>query len=430
MYRLLFWLATFAFAFNAYRPWIANISLADALYFLSLITLLITALTDRRTKIRFGLAHPFWIPSLLILLGGLIASLHSEFPLISARVSATQFYIFTLWLALGIWMSQAGEMERIIVALIAGSTVASFFAIVDFVFGLRTGWWFVTTPNLLDRTFWYRSGGTLGNPNELALYNAVVIPLMVDRILHWFSQAKKSLLSWRMFLQGLCFLIIFLGLIFSGSATGIIGALISSSIVFASYLLAKSSRRNIHLLAARGLFIPLILSAFGFVVFLFFPNYVDATITNLAYQNMLLRVTNLSLTARAILLQKGFELLAENPFWGYGMDQTGTAGLSLGTAQYLTDLYIHNTIIQMWFGGGVLALTGAVLLYWHCLRHAWNAIVDFMRGVAPPYILGLAASTVSWILMDQVQANIYQRFKWLVIALLIGQLNRSRCRNT
>ena len=424
MYKFLFWLATFALAFNAYRPWAANVSISDALYVAAMAALLMGTLARRRPGQRFHWSHPFWLPSVLILFGGLIASFGSGFQLASIRVSLTQFYIFTVWLALGIWMSRAGELEMAVTALIAGSTVACLFAIVDFVFGLRTGLWFVTNPNLFERTFWYRTGGSLGNPNELALYSAVVIPIVLDRLLHLFSDEKQAAFSSRALLYSLCFIILAAGLIFSGSATGIVGVLISGLVILTAWLFARPSRHSIRLLAWRGAQVLGFLAVAGFLAHALYPEYAEKVAANLAFQNTFLRATGSSIATRAEFLRKGLDLLFENPFWGYGMDQTGTGGLSRDASQYLTDLYIHNTVIQMWFGGGLFALTGALLLYWRGLKLAWQGVVLYVRGAAPAYVLGLAASTVSWILMDQVQANIYQRFKWLVVALLVGQLHR------
>jgi O-antigen ligase len=214
------------------------------------------------------------------------------------------------------------------------------------------------------------------------------------------------------------------GLIFSGSATGIVGVLISSAIIAAAWMWRQHSGGNLRLVAVRGALALLMVAAIGTAAASAFPGYVERVAANLSFQNVFLRATSSSIATRAEFLRKGLDLLLENPLLGYGMDQTGTGGLSRDASEYLTELYIHNTVIQMWFGGGIFALLGALVLYGRGLRLAWEGMRAYVLGAAAPWVLGLAASTVSWILMDQVQANIYQRFKWLIVALLIGQLHK------
>src|SRR5207253_7581745 len=108
-------------------------------------------------------------------------------------------------------------------------------------------------------------------------------------------------------------------------------------------------------------------------------------------------------------------LLSHDPVTGYGMENVGTSP----TQTIGFDL--HNTILQSWVAGGVLAFLGTVWLYATVLIGGWRAA---RKG--DPLTLALFAACVAFVMMDMFHPHLYMRFKWFAAALLIATLHSSR----
>jgi MFS family permease len=132
--------------------------------------------------------------------------------------------------------------------------------------------------------------------------------------------------------------------------------------------------------------------------------------------NRTLQVTGPS---RWEVMRESLTLISASPILGYGMDQ-GT--LRLPSSKWLTSDGVHNTILQTWLGGGILAFCGVILVYGIALRRAFQTMVMQARGTGKLHTMGLAASVFGWFLIDMTQPSIYLRYTWITVALLIGLL--------
>jgi O-antigen ligase len=129
------------------------------------------------------------------------------------------------------------------------------------------------------------------------------------------------------------------------------------------------------------------------------------------------RVATITGPSRWMVMQEAVVLIGAKPLTGYGMDQ---GNLQLASGQWVTSDGVHNTILQNWLGGGVLAFLGALMLYGCALVLSAQTIRAYLRRQAPPLSLGLAVSIIGWTLIDMTQPSIYLRYTWITAALLFG----------
>jgi len=80
---------------------------------------------------------------------------------------------------------------------------------------------------------------------------------------------------------------------------------------------------------------------------------------------------------------------------------------------------LHNTVLQSWVAGGILAGLGTVCLYATILLVGWRSLQHCDRD---PFVLSLFGACVAFITMDMVHPHLYMRFKWFAAALLIASV--------
>jgi len=407
-----FWLATLLLVFNLVRPFAFPISIPDGLYMLAFLALIWEGVARKRPRGEWLPFHPLWLPSYLILVGGLMASMNAVSPGSSIRVTLTAFYVFTFWTSMTVVMVRRGHIERMITALILGTVFTSAVAIFDFLSGTQIGQIFTNSGQVeAVRVFYYRASGTMGHPNELSMLIAVVGPVVLSRVLDSGNVSVRIRLA-----NALVFSILVLALLFTGSATGVVGIGVACTIVL--LVRARSSQLITHpLFLVRAVLFSL--AALVLLMVFVSPLAARLGITDrLARQDMLYRITELSVPNRYRLMQEALNHIIANPLLGEGMDQTATGGLT--SSQIVTTIYVHNTLVEAWLAGGLVVVLGLLALYWQVLSLAARGIVASLRDSSVPCLLGLSASSIGWIVMDMGQPAIYQRYKWLVAGLVIG----------
>ena len=417
MINLLFVFGTYSLIFNMIRPF-AGISLPDAFFFASFILVIIEGIMKRRSIKVWLPYHPLWFPAFLFLIGGLLSSINAVRGLTSISIAIKQFYTFSLWVSLCIVMVKRGNTRKIITTLIIGALTTAVVALLDYIFNFGIGNFLVITfyPEQ-NFDFYYRTGGTFGHPNELAMFLAIVFPLTASRYLECSISIGKT-----KFLRTLYFLTLiieFLAILASGSLTGLLGVFISSCILLFVFL-AK------HPLVSKPKILLINISTticFAMVFWLIIVPFINERgfLDNLIKQNSIYRVSQITGPDRMKLLQEGLDYIQDHPILGAGMDQGGTGGLAV--SDLVTSYYIHNTIIQSWVAGGIFVFIGSLLLYILVVIFAVSGIKKYISTkVTSEFIVGLSSSIFGWVIMDMLQANIYQRYKWLVVGLIVGNL--------
>jgi len=248
----------------------------------------------------------------------------------------------------------------------------------------------------------------MGHPNEQGMFLGVTFPLLVDSIIRSIDKHKSVV---NIIFQLLLLSIIFTGALMAGSVTGYLGMAVSSLIVI-------FSRKNYK----KALFIVYIV-VLSSLIYIFLSNNnlaqtPDKLGVSLNQSRNLARAVEVTGPIRVQLMKEGIDYIISSPFIGAGMDQSGTG--EINNNERVTSFYIHNTILQAWVAGGLFTFIGTLLVYFNSLKLAFNGIRVALKRSVSPYVVALSATTIGLFCMDMAQANIYQRFKWILVALLFG----------
>lgn len=403
---ILYTLATFGLIFNEVRHFGVNVSIPDALYVATLGWVIWRGLADRRPAAEWLPIHPLWIAAVLILAGGLLSSANAAEPFTSLAITLKACFVFSAWISLGVVMARRGQTARVLKAFLLGVVGTSLVAIYDFVSGAHLGQ--TISGDTLNR--WGRYGGTLGHPNTFGGITAVAIPLLLNAVLCQINRRKS--IPAAACLAGL--LVVVTGSLLSGSTSSYMSWAAGSAVVAGSHLVSHLQRGGDW---RERLWLVGIVGGAGIGLALLFGQV--ETFQRFSWDSIVNRVTGRTGPERLELIDQAMRYLETSPGIGAGMDQSGTGELEEG--QLVTRIYVHNTIIQSWVAGGILALLGVLFLYARSLSLAastlWNG---FRRRAAWGYELGLAASIIGKFLFDMVQPTLYSRYAWLPAALLLG----------
>jgi len=411
----LFIMGTATLALNQFRPFSLNVSLTNVCYLLSGVYVFIEWIQNKDSIKKYIPFHPFFVPACLILFGGILSSINAHNLLSNISVTLKEFFIFSIWMSVGVRLSRDGWTGKIINLLILGAVFSSLVSISDFIFGTHFGQLFVAHGSIaqfqepLQLVFGInRYGGSMGHPNEQGMFLGVTFPLLVDSIIRSIDKHKSVV---NIIFQLLLLSIIFTGALMAGSVTGYLGMAVSSLIVI-------FSRKNYK----KALFIVYIV-VLSSLIYIFLSNNnlaqtPDKLGVSLNQSRNLARAVEVTGPIRVQLMKEGIDYIISSPFIGAGMDQSGTG--EINNNERVTSFYIHNTILQAWVAGGLFTFIGTLLVYFNSLKLAFNGIRVALKRSVSPYVVALSATTIGFFCMDMAQANIYQRFKWILVALLFG----------
>ncbi len=402
MFRLLYLLGIFTLIFVAVEIPSVHVSVHELFLFgATAVWLFEYVLHQGRAGWSFPV-HPFWIAGLLVLLGGLVSMPGAVSPLGGLVVTVKTVFVLTLWISMTMVMVRRGGFWQIMWVLVAALAVEAAIVLSDRVTGYDLG------GRISGRSFfwWGRSDGTLTYPNELAFFTSTGLPLLLGMIFYEFENRQRA---WAIGLLGMVLAGTALTVYFSGSNAGFGSSLISLGALLLFVFLRGGNRRRFELV---GL---LAVAGVALALYLLVPERLTAVSQFLSAN--LSRGAAITGPSRLLVMLQGVEAMADNPFIGFGMDQTGTGGLV--DAQRVTSVGIHNVIVAGWVGGGILALIGLVLGYGFALLTALNAL---WRGSYRRdwMVVALGACTLGWIFFDQTQPSLHHRTSWFVVALLYG----------
>lgn len=403
MFELLYLLGTLTLVLNLVRPLPIDLGIPDLFLLAALSFLCLDGLARERKLGEWMSPHPLWSPAMLFVFGGLLSSFRAARPETSIAVVIKTWFVLTLWVSMGMVMVRRGRLRQVLAAFLIGVTFTSVIAISDSFTGAGLG------GAISGRTadFWGRMDGSMGHPNELGFIASVAVPLFAGLLLHeWYSRRRLLHL-------GLCSFGLVAALwadFLSGSAAGWLSVSISS-LVLAWVWVRRASTRG-RLLLAVGLILTLVA-----VRPLALAQDARGYVPSAWLEWNLQRIMTTTGPGRIGLLGEAIRQIGESPIVGAGMDQVGTGGLT--SAELVTSVSIHNTIITSWVAGGVFAWAGLLWIYVVCLR----TVLEVLRRSGKPtdwIAVALAASVLGWIVFDQTQPHLYHRYTWLTVALLFG----------
>ena len=346
---------------------------------------------------------PFLWGGLALALGGAIASLGSAAPAVSWGVTLKYLVTFCLWLP---WMAFAAgrilSLARMHGLYLLALGFASTATMSDVLLGTRFGIWLVSGDKriVLDVIRSGRYGGPLGHPNTLGYVTALGFGLCLHYAISAPTRFQRLAAVVGLMLHAAAVLV-------SGSRSALITMAVAWMIVT-----ALAPRRMTGRLV--GLPILCVLAVWGIsaapLIRAVLPVNPAARIAESVSSNTEFTADQ----SRKADLQAARDLLERDPFTGYGMENVGT---ELAPTVGFT---LHDTILQSWMAGGLLAAIGAVWLYGATLLLGWRAI-RLKHPLAP----GLVAAAVGFILMDLVQPHFYARFKWLTAIMLVAAVREA-----
>ena len=409
MSKILFLLGTLTLVFNPIRP-ILGFSISDLLYLCALVFLVLEALYDKEPLDRLMPWHSFWIPSLMILIGGLASTFISENIEISISETLKAWFMFSLWISLCISMVRDKNLIKyILIVFIAGVAFSSLIAVFDYLTGSEIGVALGGLPTTKDN----RYSGTLIHPNFLGHFTGIAIPILVDINLTAFRLTSNGLYKILIAINSsFIFIILVWADILSGSNMGLFGLLIGLLLV----LVVHSWKGDI---VARFLII-----FSGIFLLLIFINLIsiaasDTNVFALISKNFD-RGSEQTGAVRYQLAFEAFDLISESPILGYGMDQGGTGSQVNLLSNNVSG--VHNSLLRAWIGGGILVFFSVTILYFKSMTLSIGAIMRNLKGQNIAYSVGLAAAAIGSVSNDMVNPSFLQRFSWFPIIILMGLL--------
>ena len=147
---------------------------------------------------------------------------------------------------------------------------------------------------------------------------------------------------------------------------------------------------------------------FIFVIFFSynsFPGFFENSIER--YSTIFDASRSASSQERLLVLNKSFELINDNPNFGYG----------LNNSHNITGVAAHNPIVISWLENGVLGFLGYAMLYIVIIYYIFIAYSNnFYKNGA---LMVLAVISIMMITGDMFMANSYKRSLWVPAILFI-----------
>jgi len=207
---------------------------------------------------------------------------------------------FLLFTILPIYIHRHFTQKIIFTSLISGFFVASYGILEHF--GINDHLW---VQDVRSRVF-----STLGQPNWLAAYLAILIPLALYQLHTSPSTLKKILYSLLVFIFYLC-------LLFTKSKSGIFAAISSISLFYLLYFIRQKSKILPRLIPIFILFVSLSLTINNPIKDFVVPQKIDIA-------NSTQEIDNLNITPsgeiRQIVWRGAFDLWRQNPLFGTGTE--------------------------------------------------------------------------------------------------------------
>jgi len=400
--NLLFIAGTLTLSLNFVR--FGGLAISDWFYFGSLFLALVSTVLLKEKDRRFVWTRNRLIPfAFLIVVGASLSLINARAIDLAVFEIVQQIYTLTLFVSL-IWlMVLRGQTRIIITAFILSGVFTASIAIWDSSTGDRLGPMF---SNTLDSVLWFRYAGTLGHPNKFGYYLVLTSLLSLARL------AAPPIIFWRRLLWLVFFVIQVFGIYLSGSVTAYIGVLVGVGI----FLWTAKPLHNFLLQAGCALSLP---TAILVVAIVFLVPRSSASIgEGFIVEQSLDRVQTITAQSRWVVYEQALIQISRSPIIGASFDQLSTSGI----AEYLrpTDTTVHNVLLQMWYAGGLLAFLGWAAIYIYLLRLVVLHFRKPQNNIQSLIKIGLAATVLAILVMDQFQDAVYQREKWLVLGLFLG----------
>lgn len=399
-----FYAGTLIISLTTFRPVASFFNASDTLFLLSMILLVIHLLYEGKSPLRvFVHNNPFFYPFLVFALGALMSLIHSDALGTALTVIGKYIFLFCIWLPAGIYLlNSPRRISGMLVVLLAAALVPLIPGISDYYFDTR-----ITAAidrllamNLQNPTpHGGRFGSVMGHPNNFGFMLVVVFPVAI-----WLAISIEAI--WKK-----CLALLFLCLLLAGGlVTGSRSMALAMSIqiiFFLVFLPLKTLKQKIaYFLAFIFLITGLVMLTVKAKPVILMDRFVEMATYELGeYEPDVGRID---------YMLEAWKAIRAHPFAGIGVEHTGVGVEAIG---------VHNTILRLGAGIGI----------WGVIFSCWIYLLAFARGIKnlrmahragnryyASVSFVLLASLVGWSVVDMVQPQFYDRFKFVTLTMIFS----------
>jgi O-antigen ligase len=376
--RIVYYLGTISMAQLVFRP-ISGVTISDALYLLSMGMLVLSMLY--RKKISYHKLEILLLIGLLfILIGGVISTFDAQSPTYSLSRLFRLLLIVVWFIASALTLKTEKQIQYAIMCWLISVAANGLVSVLQLKMNIPF------TVNTYGRmTGFTEIVSDLGGSCAIAWITALV-----------FTNSAKKVKAFLFY--GILLTLIGLGVIMSGSVSGMI-TIVASTLIW-SLIGGKPNWKFIIFL---GVLITTIFTIISIQ-------------TSMGYVTPMSRFDSTTShgddgTAknRFETFVAAFNVIRENPFVGVGFDDVKTT----------TGFVVHNLFLGIWFQGGIVSFIGIILM---CLSILLTGIYSIKHSISKlHYSLSMAVflSFISTLIFGMTAPFLYQRYAWIPAAFII-----------
>jgi hypothetical protein len=399
-----FYAGTLIISLTTFRPVASFFNGSDTFYLVAAVLLTIRMLHEGRNPIHIFIRdNPFFKPLLVFLFGAILSLINSGDIAAAAIVIGKYIFLFGIWLPTGIHLLDTpGRIRWMVFILGAAALVALVPAISDYYFNTQMT---AVINHLLHMNLEYtephsgRFGSVMGHPNNFGFMLVVVLPISLWAIYFGDSLATKII--------GMLFLCTMLmgGVVTASRSTT--AAMFIQTICFMALAPHKSLRK-------KATYFMIIVLVTGSIVAIGIKSrpaiIVDRYMKMATYELGEYEPDS----SRIELIIEAWKAIRTHPIAGLGVENTSASEETIG---------VHNTVLRLWSGIGVW---GLVFIGWIYFLSFHKAILNLLQSTHAKcrYYSRLSflflVSLIGWFLVDMVQPQLYDRYKFIVLILLFS----------
>jgi O-antigen/teichoic acid export membrane protein/O-antigen ligase len=383
--RMLYYLGLISLGLLTVRP-IFPITVSDWLFLASLGAMCVQ-LVVRRVRTPYPISTLlFWGVSLFAI-GGLLSTFESHAAEASIAVILRIVYLTIVWFWLGSMVLQRRRhVYTAVVLWVISAAVSSFGAVLQLFFGdVIPG----TDPVWGRMTGFTQHMNDLGGLTAVALIPALMVALRPSRRL------ATRLIGY------VPFLLVFTGLILSGSVGGLLAAGVAT---FLWFCWGRTSVRTVAVL---------VVIAIGAGV-LFSQRAASASLTPLQRISQVTASessTGATLWSRVDTYRAAVKRVEQNPLVGVGLDDVSST---------IDQYEPHNLVIGTWFKAGIIGLVGMLLIIFAIAKTGWLAVRDARVWEDKMMAVALLCAFAAFVTYSMSAPILYTRYGWISAALLVA----------
>lgn len=406
----------FTIPFEQIKPFI-NLRISDLFLLFALLFAFIDIFMGKKVSKNRINSFPFFIPSIFILIGGILSSFGPYNSNIARSLLELLKAIF-VFLSLPFLYSYSfitqEQKYTILKSFVLGIAISCSIAIIDKNFSTNIGPLFnMNSAQIPGYGHAGRYRGVTNHPNSQGLLAALGIPLNIGFLLYY----RKRITKW----FGFAFLsiITFYGLLLSGSVSALMSFVfyIFTFVILHKFMIGKPKKNLISAIALLIVFLAIIFLSFLFISNNNINKIIEPILVSLNQNPNFSRVINTTFRLRLLANQFAINEFLNHPFIGYGMDVRYQT-LSPPFVDFEGSTSVHNTILLSTLGGGVFVGIGYILIYVISSTIMVKAIQKWDNGFNNPVFVFLSLSILIFIFFDMAQSNTHVRISWMFVSIV------------